>query len=447
MKNAFKTWHLKKIFYFVMFCLVLMFCGVIHVYSQTPRLGEQTLLQQILNRLPAIPIAGNNLKFQFGGDTWIASLNGKNFLAGILTIINVDGSSIIILKQTHTFAALAWVKTPGPDIILEYKEGPSSSLRSLSRSELPDELAAIIYDTPSSTATSSKQPQKTTTQPVQTTQPTQTIQQPAVKPETFALDDFVYIQGGTFIMGSPVYEPERSKNEVQHQVTVSSFYIGKSEVTQREYQAVMGKNPSFFQEDNLPVQKVNWYEAIEYCNKRSQIEGLTPAYIIKNGIQADPVTGNNITITTVTWNKDANGFRLPTEAEWEYACRAETITPFNTGDNITTNQANYNGYPYNKNTHGINRNRTTPVESFAPNAWGLYGMHGNVQEWCWDNYGVYSKDLQTNPTGVSLETNRVIRGGSYADPAKKLRSAYRDSLSPYNRLNNVGFRLVLPLDQ
>ena len=280
----------------------------------------------------------------------------------------------------------------------------------------------------------------------QTAQST-TIQQPVAKPDTPAPNGFVYIQGGTFIMGSPVYEPERSKNEVQHQVTVSSFYIGKSEVTQREYQAVMGKNPSFFQEDNLPVEKISWYEAIEYCNKRSQIEGLTPAYIINKDDQVDIKTGNTITVTTVKWNKDANGFRLPTEAEWECACRAGTATPFNTGDNITTNQANYNGYPYNKNANGINRNRTTPVENIAPNAWGLYGMHGNVQEWCWDIFGVYSKDLQTNPMGVSSGTNRVVRGGSYADPAKKLRSAYRDNLSPYSRLNNVGFRLVLPLDQ
>ena len=165
--------------------------------------------------------------------------------------------------------------------------------------------------------------------------------------------DMVRINGGTFQMGSPANEPGRGSGEVQHQVTGSSFSMGKYAVTQAEYQAVMGTNPSYFRGDSLPVEMVSWYDAVEFCNRLSQREGLTPAYT-RNG-------------DAVTWNRAANGYRLPTEAEWEYACRAGTATPFSTGSNITTSQANYNGnYPYNNNPEGEYRQRTTPVGSFAP---------------------------------------------------------------------------------
>jgi formylglycine-generating enzyme required for sulfatase activity len=181
----------------------------------------------------------------------------------------------------------------------------------------------------------------------------------------------VKIQGGTFMMGSPANEPGRDSDETQHQVTVSSFYMNRYEVTQAEYRAVMWTNPSRFKGDNLPVEEVSWYDAVAYCNQRSEAEGLNPAYVI-NG-------------TDVRWNRAVNGYRLPTEAEWEYACRAGTTTPFNTGDNITTDQANYEGNnPYNNNAKGVYRERPVNVGSFAANPWGLYDMHGNVWEWCWD---------------------------------------------------------------
>jgi len=228
----------------------------------------------------------------------------------------------------------------------------------------------------------------------------------------------VRIQGGTFAMGSPSAGYTIYKEELQHQVTVGGFYIGKYEVTQEEYQEVIGTNPSGFKGDNLPVERVSWFDAIEYCNKRSQKEGLTPAYTIN---------GNK-----VTWNRGANGYRLPTEAEWEYACRAGTTTPFNTGNDITTGQANYNG------------KETMAVGSFLPNAWGLYDMHGNVWEWCWDWYGNYKSGSQTDPMGASSGSYRVGRGGGWGNSAEDLRSAYRLSLSPNYRNSSVGFRLVRP---
>jgi formylglycine-generating enzyme required for sulfatase activity len=145
----------------------------------------------------------------------------------------------------------------------------------------------------------------------------------------------------------------------------------------------------------------------------------------------------------VRWNRDANGYRLPTEAEWEYACRAGTTTPFNTGNNITTNQANYNGNnPYNNNAKGENRQRTMPVGSFAPNPWGLHDMHGNVFELCWDWYGDYPTLSQTDPSGASFGTSRVIRGGSWNNSAGGARSALRNIISPAYRYAFVGFRLV-----
>jgi formylglycine-generating enzyme required for sulfatase activity len=243
--------------------------------------------------------------------------------------------------------------------------------------------------------------------------------------------DFVKINGGTFTMGSPANEPEREDDEAQHQVTVSTFYLGKHEVTQKEWREVMGNNPSYFQGDNLPVEWVSWYEAVEYCNKRSQREGLVPAYTI-NG-------------TDVSWDRNASGYRLPTEAEWEYACRAGTGGPFSTGNNISTDQANYDGnYPYNNNAKGSYREKTVNAGSFAANRWGLYDMHGNVWEWCWDWYGDYSSGAQTDPVGPSTGAFRVSRGGSWYIGGQFLRSAIRSLGTPAYRSIHLGFRLARP---
>ena len=162
------------------------------------------------------------------------------------------------------------------------------------------------------------------------------------------------IPAGTFMMGSPETEANRESHEVRHQVAISKpFYLGVYAVTQAQYRMVMGVNLSKFKGDNLPVESVSWNEAVEFCQKLSA-------------------------------NTDRK-VRLPTEAEWEYACRAGTTTPFNTGDTISTDQANYDGnHTYGNGSKGVFREKTTPVGSFPPNAWGLYDMHGNVWEWCSD---------------------------------------------------------------
>jgi len=252
-----------------------------------------------------------------------------------------------------------------------------------------------------------------------------------------AQDGFVLMNAGTFLMGSPSGELKRKSNEADHVVRISAFYMGEKEVTQFEYQAVMGRNPSRFKGSKLPVERVTWFDAVEYCNRASRRDGLTPAYIIDG-------EGRK---RTVRWNMDADGYRLPTESEWEYACRAGSMTPFNTsfgsGYNITTAHANFNGAKvYGSNSIGINRKKSTDAGSFEPNAFGLYDMHGNVMEWCWDIFGKYSKEIQVNPVGAVKGSRRVQRGGSWKHSAQFVRSAQRLSAGMNSKNAFTGFRIA-----
>lgn len=240
----------------------------------------------------------------------------------------------------------------------------------------------------------------------------------------------ILINGGSFTMGSPASEPWRENDEAEHSVTVGSFYIDKYEMTQKEYSEIMGVNPSSFTGNNRPVEMVSWYDAIAFCNALSEKENLIPAYTIN---------GND-----VVWNKEANGYRLPTEAEWEFACRAGTTSPFNTGRNITVDQSNwYSSYPYIEGEGGgAYRRQTVEVNEFQPNQLGLYNMHGNVSEWCWDRYGAYDNATQINPTGSENGINRVARGGGWYDYAKHVRSAYRSVAPPDYKDYKRGFRIA-----
>ncbi len=227
--------------------------------------------------------------------------------------------------------------------------------------------------------------------------------------------EMVEIPGGQFIMGSPDSEEKRRNNESpQHQVTVSSFFMSRYTVTQAQYKAITGKNPAQFKGENRPVDCVSWDDAVKFCQKLSQ------------------KTGHN--------------YRLPTEAEWEYACRASTTTSFHFGENITTYLANYDGnYIYNSTPKGIFRKGTTEVGTFPPNAFGLYDMHGNVWEWCQDSC---HRDYQGSPNDGSAWLNnvsspRILRGGSWYVVPDNCRSSFRYYGTRIFRDIDIGIRLVL----
>jgi formylglycine-generating enzyme required for sulfatase activity len=191
----------------------------------------------------------------------------------------------------------------------------------------------------------------------------------------------------------------------------------------------MKGNPCNFKGENLPVESISWFDAVIFCNKLSERDGLTQVYVLEG--------------TSVMWDKSANGYRLPTEAEWEYACRAGTDTPFNTGSNITPDQANFDGnYPYGNNAQGVFLEMTAPVGSYPPNAWGLYDMHGNVFEWCWDFHAYYERGVQNDPNGPTSGSFRVIRGGSWVNGALAIRSASRGIYVPSEGNERIGFRLA-----
>lgn len=194
---------------------------------------------------------------------------------------------------------------------------------------------------------------------------------------------FRWIAAGTFMMGSPASEPKRLDSEVQHQVTLTKgYWLADTACTQALWQAVMGNNPADFKDNtNNPVEQVNWNDVQAFIQK---LNGMV------SGLAA----------------------RLPTEAEWEYACRAGTTTAYSCGDSMTAQQANFG-----------KSGKTLPVKSFAPNAWGLYQMHGNVCEWCEDGYGDYPTQAVTDPQGAASSSYRVLRGGSWSSRAQILRSA------------------------
>jgi len=262
--------------------------------------------------------------------------------------------------------------------------------------------------------------------------------------------EMVSITAGTFTMGSPSTESgSQSEERPQHSVTLSSFKMGKYEVTQEQYEAVMGNNPSNFSSNpqagetqgKRPVERVSWYDAIIFCNKLSILEGLSPAYRISGS--TDPaVWGTVPTSSDATWNAveivtGSNGYRLPTEAQWEYACRAGTTTAYNTGDIISDNTGWYTSNSGSK-THEVGLK--------PANAWGLYDMHGNVWEWCWDwyNSSYYSRSPANDPMGAAAGSSRVERGGSWGIDASIARSSFRSNIYPYCRYIDIGFRLVRP---
>jgi formylglycine-generating enzyme required for sulfatase activity len=215
--------------------------------------------------------------------------------------------------------------------------------------------------------------------------------------------EFVAIPIGNFMMGSPVTEPDRGQDEVQHRVTLThQIYMGKFEVTQKQWETVMGSNPSDHKKcgPDCPVENVTWYDVQNFLRRLTEVS-------------------------------PHSRFRLPTEAEWEYACRAGTTTAYSTGASLTVKQACFDS-----------KNGPKAVGSYAPNSFGLFDMHGNVWEWCEDWYGPYQQGDAVDPRGPSSGSKRVIRGGSWYFGADSARSALRYTHSPGDRGFSLGFRTV-----
>ena len=238
--------------------------------------------------------------------------------------------------------------------------------------------------------------------------------------------NMVFIEPGTFIMGSPDTEEDRNNDEgPQTTVTISKgFWMGRFEVTQQEYTDVIGSNPSYFKAPdgteilNRPVESVSWFDATNYCGMLTERERSSGR--ITSGYE----------------------YRLPTEAEWEYACRAGTTTRFSYGDDPGYTQLELFGWYYDNSDTGSGK-MTHPVGQKFPNPWGLYDMHGNVYEWCLDWYGNYPGGSVTDPTGLGSGFFRVHRGGYWNRDGRDCRSAFRYGGDPTSAYFDIGFRVVL----
>ena len=285
---------------------------------------------------------------------------------------------------------------------------------------------------------------------------------------------FVYIAPGTFTMGSPSSEEGRGDDETQHQVTLTrGFYLQTTEVTQGEWQRVMGNNPSFFPTcgSSCPVDRVSWWDAVAYANARSRSEGLSECYVLSgcSGVAGSgAVTGDNVprygtgdyTCSSVSFSGvGCTGYRLPTESEWEYAARAGTSGPAYVSGTLHGSECSPNAALariawFNVNSlvswesnsvapscSSTERRGPQPVGRLQANAWGLQDMLGNVWEWTHDWYGDYPGSV-TDPVGPSSGSYRVIRGGSWSSDASLVRAANRNIDAPANRLNFLGFRLA-----
>ncbi len=251
--------------------------------------------------------------------------------------------------------------------------------------------------------------------------------------EAEPLLDMVAIEGGSFLMGSPEGEPDRRDNEQQHRVAVSAFHMGRTTVTKVQYREVMKLDAPGPGGDDHPVTGVSWYDAVAFCNRLSELEGQPPCYEIDG--------------RKVAWIDDAGGYRLPTEAEWEYACRAGSTTPWSFGDD-GRELGRYAWFEDNSDSEAH------PVATLEPNPWDLCDLHGNVWEWCWNPYAPYggrvwsrlihfrlTKDPR-GPAGTPV-ASRVLRGGAFVSGPRDLRSAVRPGVGPEVSGRSIGFRCVL----
>ena len=265
----------------------------------------------------------------------------------------------------------------------------------------------------------------------------------------------VLVREGEYALGSPATERERLPDEPPRRVTITRpFYLGAFEVTQDEYAKVMDRRPSAFAADaeaaervvgmatgRHPVENVSWYDAVEFCNRLGERDGFAPAFRLDGAVRRADGSLERAEVTLL----GGDGYRLPTEAEWECACRAGTTTPFHYG--AVTRREDANCKPVTvEGLYGAVQpwrelGRTAAAGSYPANAWGLHEMHGNVAEWCWDWYGE-QPGPGADPTGPPRGTHKVVRGGSWLITGARCRSASRFADAPADRSYDTGFRVA-----
>jgi formylglycine-generating enzyme required for sulfatase activity len=361
-------------------------------------------------------------------EEWITLSSGENKVVSVnlvakaaqLTVNVVPNDATVLLKNTKKNYAPGMELAPGSYEIQVSKKGYTTDVRKilLAAGEIKNvDVTLVDGDQQPKIVLAEKDVKEKNQKKIK------------VWTEPLTEMEFVWIPKGCFMMGSPETEMNRDSDETQHKVCVDGFWMGRYEVTVKQYSIFISKTqykgngenvlrcgglakPLFSQEENHPVACISWHEAKAF--------------------------GDWLSNTT----KAKHQFRLPTESQWEYACRAGTQTPFYFGENINPDIVNYDGnYPYGTAKKGLYREKTTPVGSFPANAFGLFDMHGNVWEWCQDWYGSYPTTPVTNPGGASSGSSRVIRGGSWDYYAQDCRSAGRDNHSPGYRYGLIGLRL------
>ena len=301
---------------------------------------------------------------------------------------------IVVVALVGSVGVVAWFLLTWPD----YDDA-----------EIPAEFTSLEFDTDDTGSS----PEASRPAPV-SPRPTRVSSGKVDQSKSFSVSsiglDMIWVKPGSFTMGSPSSEAYRKDIEVQHQVTLSKgFYLGKHEVTQAQWERVMGSNPSHFKGADRPVEQVSWNDVTSFCRKLTEAErraGRLPAGM---------------------------AYQLPTEAQWEYACRAGTRSVYSFGENLTSRQANISGGP----------GETTSVGKYPANPWGFYDMHGNVYEWCADWYGDYPSGAVRDPVGPADGSYRVFRGGSWIDSANFARCANRGRFVPAFSSHYLGFRLSL----
>jgi formylglycine-generating enzyme required for sulfatase activity len=382
-----------------------------HVLAKMAAVGDRTML--ILDACRDNPLPPQARK-SGGATRTIGAPRGlappKRLPAGSLTIYAADADQKAV-DGLFTAALAQHILTPDLEI-REMLRRTREEVVELSRGQIEGQeyQRPAVYDTMTSTFTFVPTSWSMTT-------PAPPVQVGPAEGRNFinaAQQEMVWIRPGAFTMGSPAGEEGRSSDETAHRVTLTrGYWLGKHEVTQSSYKAVMGTNPSAFKRVGLkaPVENVKWVEAREFCVKLTERE--KQARRLPTGYE----------------------YRLPTEAQWEYACRAGTQTLFGVGDgkSLSSQQANFNG----------NLEKTCEVGQYAPNRWGLHDMHGNVWEWCEDGYGDYPAGGVIDPKGDSTSSRRTFRGGGWLDTASYCRAARRYRSGLDHQSSSVGIRVAL----